>query len=72
MILLRQMKSSKTLKKALRRAGISDLGSMDIRRWKNSVTRKVHLLFPNRFFTESKLYDMTTQEVGTLSTHYAG
>jgi len=57
----------------MRRKGITGNGEkMDVRRWKNSKVHIIHLLLPNKYFEELGLIDITTYDVGVLSSFYAG
>ena len=73
MLRMKQWKTYKAMHKEMRRKGITGSGEkMDVGRWKNSIVHIIHLLLPNKYFKELGLIDITTCEVGVLSSFYAG
>ena len=73
MIRMIQWKTYKAMHKEMRRKRITGNGmKMDVRRWKNSNVHIIHLLMPNKFFEELGLIDISTYDVGVLSSFYAG
>jgi len=67
-IRMKQWKTYKKMHKELDRKGIVHDGQkMNVILWKNSKTREIHELMPNAYFRELKLYDLSQQEVGLLS-----
>ena len=73
MLRMKQWKTFKKMHKEMRRKGIAGNGEkMDVCRWKNSKVHIIHLLLPNKYFEEFGLIDITTYDVGVLSSLYAG
>ena len=71
MIRMVQWKSYKKMHKEMRKRKIKGNGEkMDVRKWKNSKTKMIHLLMPNKYFDDLKLVDMAKYEVGLLSNFY--
>ena len=69
MIKMKQWKTYKAMHKEMRRKGLQrDIKEkMDVRRWKNSKVKIIHILLPNSYFEELGLYDLTQVKVGLLS-----
>lgn len=67
-IRMKQWKTYKKMHKELRRKDIKHNGEkMNVTLWKNSNIHIIHLLLPNSYFRELKLFDMCAHEVGLLS-----
>ena len=69
MLKMKQWKTYKAMHKEMRRKGLKrDIKEkMDVRRWKNSKVKIIHILMPNSYFEELGLYDLTQVKVGLLS-----
>lgn len=69
MIRMKQWKTYKAMHKEMHRRGLKrDIKEkMDVRRWKNSKVKIIHILMPNSYFEELGLYDLTQVKVGLLS-----
>ncbi|MCH4891430.1 group II intron reverse transcriptase/maturase, partial [Acidaminobacter sp. JC074] len=65
---MKQWKTYKKMHKELRKAGIPHNGEkMNVTLWKNSKVYIIQKLLSNGYFRKMKLYDMSAQEVGLLS-----
>ena len=68
MIKMKQWKTYKAMHKEMRRKGIRHNGEkMNVTLWKNSTTKHVQMIFPNSWFEEMNLINLTHYEVGLLS-----
>lgn len=68
MVKMKQWKTYKKMHKEMRRKGIKHNGEkMNVTLWKNSGVHIIHMLLPNVYFKELKLFDMENHEVGLLS-----
>lgn len=68
MIKMKQWKTYKAMHKEMRRKSIRHNGEkMNVTLWKNSTSKHVQMIFPNSWFEEMNLINLTHYEVGLLS-----